>query len=449
MYRILSRMFMFAPVLAILMPLTAQAILQIEITEGVEGAFPIAVVPFAFEGDPGSAQPSVIMSNVIAADLGRSGRFKPFSENDIVAVARPSASSQIKYQNWRTLGADFLVIGKVRATAPGAYTIQFQLFDVFKQSQLAGYSIPAQKDDLRYVAHQISDIIYETLTGEPGASNTRIAYVTLVRDKSNGTKYSLYVADADGYNPQVVLQSVREILSPSWSPDGRYLAYVSFETGSRGVAEVYIQEVATGKRQVIAKYPGHNGAPSWSPDGTQLALVISRIKKTDRSNYDVYVYDLRSRKLKRITTNPGIDTYPVWSPDNKFLLFTSDRSGRPQIYRKNIDGGRPERLTFSGTENDRAVISPDGRKVAMVNNSGSGYQIGVLDMETKHFQVLTDGTLDESPSFAPNGSMIIYATTYNNRQVLSAVSTDGRVKQRIPSSEGSVREPAWSPFVKK
>ncbi len=425
--------------------MSAHAVLQIEITEGVEGAFPIAVVPFALEGQ--DTPPSVIMSSIIAADLGRSGRFKPFAERDL--VAQPSQTTDIKYQNWRILGADYLVIGKMRRTGPAAYAIQFQLFDVYKQTQLAGYSIPANQDDLRYVAHQISDIIYETLTGEPGASNTRIAYITLIRGKDNSTKYSLYVADADGYNPQVVLQSAREILSPSWSPDGRYLAYVSFESGSRGESAVYIQEVATGKRQEIAKYPGHNGAPSWSPDGTSLALVISRIKQTDRSNYDIYTYDLRSRALKRITSDPGIDTYPIWSPDKKYLLFTSDRSGRPQIYRQDLKGGRAERLTFAGAENDRAVISPDGRKVAMVNNSGSGYQIGVLDMETRHFQVLTDGTLDESPSFAPNGSMIIYATTYNDRQVLSAVSTDGRVKQRIPSDEGSVREPAWSPFVKK
>lgn len=425
--------------------LNVDAALQIEITEGVEGAFPIAVVPFGWEG-PG-LKPKLIVSSVISSDLGRSGRFKPFAEKNL--VARPTDNTQVKFPNWRISGADYLVVGKMRAAGPKGYVVQFQLFDVYKATQLAGYSIPANDGDLRYVAHQISDIIYETLTGEPGAFNTRIAYVTLVRKANKKPKYSLYVADADGYNSQVVLQSSRELLSPSWSPDGRYLAYVSFEKGKRGRAAVFIQEVATGKRQMIADYPGHNGAPSWSPDGSKLALVISRLKARDRSNYDIYVYDLKNKKLRRLTKHWGIDTYPVWMPDGQSIVFTSDRSGRPQIYRISTRGDRPKRLTFAGRENDRPVISPDGRNIAMVHSNGGGYRIGILELETRQFQVLTDGTLDESPSFAPNGSMIIYATTYNNRQVLAAVSTDGRVKQRIPFEEGSVREPAWSPFVKK
>ncbi len=440
---------LFLSVLLLLSSGAAHAVLQIEITEGVEGAFPIAIVPFGLEGGNGQL-PSVIMSNVISSDLARTGRFKPFAERDL--VARPTQQADVQFHNWRILGADYLVVGKMRSTGPGTYAIQFQLFDVFKQTQLAGYSIPARQEDLRYVAHQISDIIYETLTGEPGAANTRIAYLTVVRSEVGKSRYSLYVADADGYNPQVVMQSNLEILSPSWSPDGRYLAYVSFENTKKyahGEAAVFIHELATGKRQEIAKYPGHNGAPAWSPDGTTLALVISRLHEGDRSNYDIFLFDLQNRNLKRVTTDPGIDTYPVFSPNGKFLLFTSDRSGRPQIYRKDLNGGREERITFTGAENDRAVISPDGKKVGMVTNDGGNYRIAVLDLETRHLQVLTDGALDESPSFAPNGSMIIYATTYNNRQVLSAVSTDGRVKQRIPSDEGSVREPAWSPFVKK
>lgn len=426
----------------------AASAIKIVITEGVEGAFPIAIVPFAWEGQ--GPPPKVLVANIISSDLGRSGRFKPLPERDL--VARPSSATAVKYENWRILGQDYLLVGKIKPDAAGGYEVQFQLLDVYKREQLLGFRIPARHGDLRYVAHQIADIVYEKITGEPGAFNTRIAYVTLERPRGmKYPKYNLFVADADGYNPVSILDSTREILSPSWSPDGQYLTYVSFEKGQRGRSAIYMQHITTGKRELIAEYPGHNGAPSWSPDGKKLALVLSKVRKSDKANYDVYVFDLGSRKLKRMTRHWSIETYPIWSPDGKTLVFTSDRSGRPQLYSMPASGGTPKRLTFNkhAKENDRGVFSPDGKKLAMVSGGGGRYRIAVLDLENNFYQILTNGTLDESPSFAPNGGMIIYATTHNNKQVLAAVSTDGRVKQRIPSTSGSVREPAWSPFVKK
>ncbi len=416
---------------------SAQAALTIEITQGVEGALPIAIVPFAWEG-VGTLPEDV--SAIVAADLRRSGRFAPLPESDL--LARPHEGSQVNFRDWRALGVNNLLIGRVRAMGPNTFVVQFQLFDVFKGAQLAGYSIPTERADLRRTAHHVSDLVYETLTGQRGAFNTRIAYVVaLGADAPAGTRYQLQVADADGFGQQTILRSAQPLMSPSWSPDGARLAYVSFENGK---PEIFVQDVASGQRESISAYPGINGAPAWSPDGRSLALTLSI-----KGNPDIYVLDLASRKLRQLTTSFAIDTEPAWSPDGRRIVFTSDRGGKPQIYQVEAAGGRPTRLTFEGEYNARAEYSADGKSICLVNGQGGRYRIGVLDIETGLLRVLTDGVLDESPSFAPNGSMLLYATRDRGRGLLAAVSVDGRVHQRLIPQAGDVREPAWSPFAQR
>ena len=416
----------------------ARAVLTIEITEGVEGAVPIAVVPFGWEGS-GAPPPTLNVGQVVAADLQRTGRFAPIEERDL--LGRPTTGSEVRFPDWRMLGAENLVVGRVRPAQPSGYTVQFQLFDVFKAKQLTGYSFAAKPEDLRRVAHRISDIVYEQLTGQPGAFSTRIAYVTAERLGNGESRYSLQVADADGVDPRTILQSDEPIMSPAWSPDGSRLAYVSFE---KRHSAIYVQDVASGDRRVVAEYPGINGAPAWAPDGRKLALTLSR-----EGNPDIYVLDLATKELRRITANAAIDTEPTWTPDGHAVLFTSDRGGGPQIYRAAVAGGPARRLTFEGRYNARPTVSPDGRSIAMVHLDRGQYRIAVMELESRALRVLTKGGLDESPSFAPNGSMIIYATEHRNRGVLSAVSVDGRVHQRLLLSEGDVREPVWSPFRRR
>jgi len=413
----------------------ANAALTIEITQGMEGAMPIAIVPFGWEG-PSPLAP-LDVAGVITADLYRSGRFSPLAEEDF--LARPVEGSQINFTNWRILNVDNLVIGKLRAVGD-EYIVQFQLFDVFRTKQVTGYSIRTNEQSLRHAAHQISDIIYETLIGEPGAFATRIAYVTETKNSAGKPQYSLQVADADGFDPRPVLNSTQPLMSPSWSPDGTKLSYVSFENGR---PHIYIQDVRTGKRQLISSYRGLNGAPAWSPDGKRLALVLSK-----DGSPDIYILNLSNNKLQQVTRNYAIDTEPAWTPDGRSLIFTSDRGGQPQIYRIGLADGNEERLTFEGTYNARPTPSPDGHLLAMVHGNKGIYNIAVMDLETGTLRVLTDGMLDESPSFAPNGSMIIYATEDRNRGVLQAVSVDGRVRQRLFLQQGDAREPAWSPYDK-
>lgn len=419
--------------LLLLLTQPAYSALTIEITQGMEGAIPIAVVPFGWAGK-GAVAPENIAA-IISSDLGRSGRFTPLPDRDL--VSHPSDATQVQFHNWRMLNVDNLVIGQISETSPQHYSVRFQLFDVLRSKQMVGYSFSATQTDMRQVAHHISDLIYEELTGEKGAFNTQIAYVTT--SKSGGEKsYTLRVADSDGYNPQTVLRSSQPLMSPDWSADGKQLAYVSFE---KKTAEIYVQDVATGTRHKVASFPGINGAPAWSPDGRRLALTLSR-----DGNPEIYVMDLGNQALTRLTSNAAIDTEPVWAPDGKTIVFTSDRGGSPQLYRVSARGGSAQRLTFEGKYNAGADFSPDGRKLAMVHGENGAYRIAVLDLESGLLRVLTDGNLDESPSFSPNGSMIIYATETGSRGVLAAVSVDGRFRQRLSLQAGNVREPVWSPF---
>ncbi|RPH98566.1 MAG: Tol-Pal system beta propeller repeat protein TolB [Lysobacterales bacterium] len=427
----------FLALLALLLaaqPLSAQ--LQIEIVDGNPSALPIAIVPFEWQ-DP-SPPPIDGVDKIVSGDLYRSGLFDPMAVEDM--AERPVDQEAIRFGTWRLLKVDYIVIGKIRKPAAGeGHEIIYQLFDVHTQEQLLSRITTVGTGDLRFGAHRVADAIYEALTGVPGAFSTRIAYVTAT-GVGDAIRYELAVADADGYGPQSIVGSPEPLLSPAWSPDGRKLAYVSFEKGN---SAIYTQDVATGARELISSGAGINGAPSFSPDGTKMALTLSRT-----GNPEIFVRDMATGRLDQVTQHWSIDTEPVWSPDGKNLYFTSDRGGKPQIYRVPAGGGDPTRVTLEGEYNARASVAPDGRKIAVAHGRGNEYRIAVWDIETERFTILTPGKLDESPSFAPNGSMILYATREGERGVLSAVSADGNVRQRLILSEGDVREPAWSPVIR-
>lgn len=412
----------------------AHAALTIQITKGTEGATPIAVVPFAFSG--AGAPPRDDIAAIVSADLARSGRFAPVPRGDL--PSRPGAIDQIDYEDWRLLRTTHLVIGKVRAIPGGQYAVEFWLADVFGGNHVAFNPVNAAPADIRRTAHQISDAVYERLTGERGAFDTRVAYIT---EQGRGKKrsYALNVSDSDGFGARVVVRSAQPIMSPSWSPDGRQLTYVSFEAKR---PEIFIQDVASSKRRRLTSYPGINGAPTFSPDGSLLALTLSK-----DGNPEIYVQHLSSGRLRRLTVNGAIDTEPAWSPDGRWIAFTSDRGGSPQIYRVPADGSaRAERVTFEGSYNSRPRFSPDGTSLAMVHGNDGLFRIAVMDLENRALRVVTDTYLDESPSFAPNGSMILYATSTAQGSALAAVSTDGAVQQTLVERSGAAREPAWSPY---
>ena len=413
------------------------AVLTIEITQGSEGAQPIAVIPFEWVGK--GNRPSSL-KNIIVADLQRSGQFSSLADKDL--ISQPHDGKDVNYQTWRALNVGYIVVGKILSLADGSFQVQFQLLDVFKGKQLAGYSIRSLNSGLRRTAHHISDIIYKTITGEEGAFNTHISYITVTLDKENKKQYRLAIADADGYNEKIIYSSSQPLMSPSWSPDGTRLAYVSFLSGR---PEIYIQNIFSAKRTKIASFKGLNNAPRWSPDGKHLALTLSK-----DGNPEIYILNVNSRKLTRITRSYAIDTEPEWLPNSKGLIFTSDRGGSPQLYEIKLKRyrvtSRAQRLTFEGNYNSRPAISVDGRYVAMVHRAQGKFRIAVLERATQNFRVLTNGSLDESPSFAPNGRMIIYATEEKFRGILFAVSVDGRARQRLSFKKGDVREPVWSPY---
>lgn len=405
----------------------------IDIKNGTATATPIAVVPFAFEG--AGLPPDTDVADVIRNDLNRSGQFRTLAKNDIIEF--PARGSEIKFATWNMLKQAYIVVGREIESPSGEIRVEFELFDVAKQQQMLGLAISGQRTGLRDVAHQIADLVYEKITGVRGAFWTRIAYITST-GLGNNIQYALMVADSDGFNPQTVVRSREPLLSPAWSPDSRKLAYVSFE---RGNSSIYIQEIATGSREVVSSSKGINGAPAFSPDGSKLALTLSY-----GGNPDIYVMDLAGRHTTQITKHFAIDTEATWVPDGQSVIFTSDRSGKPQLYQASAGGGDATRITFQSEYNANASISFDGKRIAMVQGNGNVYRIAVLDRTTGEARAISPGNLDEHPSFAPNGSMVLYAATEGTRGVLYAVSADGRVRQRLILADGDVREPAWSPY---
>lgn len=408
--------------------------LEIVIDKGVENSLPIAVLPFGWS--QAGNLPPIDMMTIIANDLARSGRFAPMAEADM--PQKPTDMQEVNFSDWRLLGMENLVMGNVKLNDRGEYDIEFRLIDVYKGTQLTGFHIPATQAQLRRTAHQISDIIFEKLTGIRGAFNTRIAYITVRRMKDGSKLYSLQLADADGFNPQILLDSPEPLLSPSWSPDGRQLAYVSFENRN---SAIYVQDVYSGQRRLVASSPGINSAPSWSPDGSRLALTLSK-----GGDPEIFILHMSSGNLQQVTDNRAIDTEPSWSPDGRKLAFTSDRGGGPQIYEITLPDQRARRVTFEGVYNARPRYSPDGNSMVMIHGGNKRYRIALLDLASGYLNILTDTRLDESPSFSPNGAMIMYATTVHRGTELAAVSADGSVHQRLALQDGEVREPAWGPF---
>ncbi len=406
--------------------LAARAQLTIDITTSGGRQIPVAILPFAGE----AAQPQPV-SPVVGADLARTGLFRLV--NAVGVSPLPTEPSEVNFVDWQARAAEALVIGKIEPQADGRVEVRFRLFDVQKQSQLASFSYVVAPVQLRATAHRIADVIYERLTGEKGVFSTKITYVV-----KRGARYELQVADADGANAQAVLASNEPIISPAWSPDGSRIAYVSFDQKK---PIVVVQNLAQGTTRVVASFWGNNSAPAWSPDGTRLAVTLT---KDDIAQ--IYAIPAAGGEPRRLTVTPAIDTEANFSPDGKWIAFTSDRGGSPQIYRMPAEGGPAQRLTFEGTYNVRPRFSPDGKSIAFVQRESGKFRIAVLEVDTGQVTVLTDGTLDDSPTYAPNGKMILYEAQVGGRGQLAAVSSDGRVRQRLVSSAGDVRDPAWGPL---
>jgi TolB protein len=392
-------------------------------------------VPFS---PPQAAADSFDVAQLVSDDLARSGRFRTTDRKDM--IEQPHAGAAIAFDDWRRLNNDYMVVGQMQPLGADRFTITFELYNVLTRQRMLNYEITANKPGLRLASHQVADMVFEKILGIRGAFATRIAYISVLGSLPHRS-FRLIVADADGENPHVVMQSNEPLMSPSWSPDGQNLAYVSFEDR---LPSVYVQLLKTGERRRVSARAGVNQAPAWSPDGRKLALTLS----TRDGNLDIYVLDLTTQALTRITDDPGIDTEPQWSKDGQSLYFTSDRAGGPQIYRIGTQSGdKPRRLTFQGSYNARPRLSPDESQLAFVTQEDGGYHIATMDLRGRgDVQVLTKGRFDVSPSYAPNGAEIIYASRDRGRGVLALVSADGRVQERLVSSEGELQEPAWAPF---
>lgn len=410
----------------------AHANLTIEITSGVDNPTKIAIVPFSKTGLADAKNEN--LAAIVAADLERSGQFSALKPAAMFST--PSRAEQVHYRDWRSLGIDYVVIGRTVRTLEGTQAA-YELFDVHGQRRIMQREVRGSASSERLLAHRISDAVYKELTGIPGAFATKMLYVSATNVGKANPGYRLLVADADGANPRQVLKSGNPVLSPAWSPDGKQVAYVSFE---RDRPAIYRQVLATGKREQLTRFKGLNSAPSWSPDGRRLAMVLSK-----DGNPEIYVMDLASKALTRITNHYAIDTEPDWLPDGRSLVFTSDRGGQPQIYRVELASKRVERVTYEGSYNAAADVLPDGKSMVMIHKNGADYHIAWQDFASGRVITLTRSFLDESPSVAPNGAMLLYAAKYRRRGVLAAVALDGGFKYRLPSPNSDVREPAWSP----
>lgn len=405
----------------------ANAQLRVDISGTGATQYPVAIADFAGDDAQGRA-----IADVIRADLTRTGQFRLIN----AAGSGLNVDSQINYDDWRNKGADFLAYGSITRGPDGRYDVRYRLADTIKKGQLDGVAFSGTEKELRRVAHQIADRIYEKITGVRGVFSTRIAYVL-----KRGNTYELQIADADGQNPQVALRSREPVISPSWSPDGGKLAYVSFESGK---PVVYVHTLATSARVPVANFKGNNSAPAWSPDGSKLAVALTRDGLSQ-----IYIVNADgSGNARRLTRSPGIDTEPFFTPDGRSIIFTSDRSGGPQIYQTSLDGGDARRLTFNGTYNISPRVSPDGSTLLYVSRRDGAFRIASLQLGTGNEALLTDGRDDQSPSFAPNGMQILHAATQNGRSVLAGVSSDGRVRQTLSVLNGEVREPTWGPFTR-
>ena len=411
----------------VLLQTPAHAELTIEINGA--GANPIMLGVADFGGEPGISR---ALTSVVRGDLERSGMFKMV---DTSGAALTETSPPV-YGDWKAKRADALAAGSIGAAGDGRQEARFRLYDVNKQSVLAGSAFVASTPMLRTAGHRIADVIYEKLIGEPGIFSTRIAYVV----KGSSSRYELHIADADGQNAQAALISKEPIISPTWSPDGGRLAYVSFENKK---PVIFVHSLATGKRVVVANFKGSNSAPGWSPDGQRLAVVLSK-----EGGSQIFIVNADGSGVRRLASSGGIDTEPNFSPDGQFIYFTSDRGGSPQIYRIGVSGGDVQRVTFEGSYNVTPRLSPDGKSMAFISRRDGAFRLAIMDLASKQVQILTDSHKDESPTFAPNGRMILIATEMGGRGVLSAVSIDGRIKQRLSIAAGDVREPAWGPFAK-
>jgi len=415
--------------------LPAWAQLRIEVTSGISDPVPIAIVPFARAAP---ADNGLDVAQVIQHDLEGSGRFRALPRSQMPAT--PTQASAVSLADWKNLGEDYMVVGRVVGIDGGNLAVDFDLLNTLTGQRIAGQRFVGTPSALRNAAHRVSDVIYEKIVGIRGVFATRIAYVSVDGQPPN-QKFQLFVADADDENRRLVLESRYPLMSPSWSPDGQWLAYVSFENKK---SAIYVQFVRTGERRQVSARAGINGAPVWSPDGKKLALTLGG----SGGNPDIYVLELQTQNLVRITDDPAIDTEATWAPDGKTLYFTSDRAGGPQVYRIGVNpGDRPKRITFSGNYNARPRVSPDGTQLAMVTLDSGNYRVAVQDLSNGAVRVLTKGHLDESPSFAPNSAALIYSEREGSRGVLATVSVDGLTGLRLKSEQGEVREPAWGPFT--